>query len=132
MDTIVSWLASGDWATRYQAVLGLGKAEGSGDEGELLRASIGDPDYRVRIAAAYVLSHSNVPDAVRWIGRLLLEDDDWLVRESAATYLVNCDPNEAALYLQAALDDEDTAVRLAVATALKRVGDAPPGRSRSV
>jgi len=96
---------------RRIAVDGVGKKVGALAAVDLAKA-LGDPDPRVRRAAARWVGQLKIKDAAEVLARHLRSDPDEAVRAAAATALARLGTGDLAAYAKQALGDRALAVRL--------------------
>jgi HEAT repeat protein len=96
-------------ATALHALVGLRAP----DAGQLALGALQDPDGLVRQIAARGLGEMEDGTAVEALGRHLVNDEDWHVRQTAAQALLSIGGPEAVASLVRGLDDPVKEVRLA-------------------
>lgn len=123
---IVPLLSSEDVGVRSAAAHALGYL---GDDyldvvGPALVAALDDPDEGVRNDATEALGALEYTPARPALERVLLHDDYWVARASAAEALEYVGDARALDALEAAIDDDAESVRSYVVTAIERLGGA--------
>ncbi len=125
IDTLIRQARHGDASVREAAVHAMARVDDEQVQqiGPVLVALLADADRMVRNQAVEVIGILRYGPAVTGIEHLLLQDEDWVVRASAAETLGDIADACALDSLEAALADEVEPVRAYAALAIGLIGE---------
>lgn len=114
---VIEALSDNHWNIRKVAATTLGRLRAREAVPRLVEA-LGDSKAAVRVEAVIALNHIKPEEALSALSRVLLADNNYEVRKTAATALGNLRDEAAAEALYKALEDENWMVRKAAIDAL--------------
>ncbi|MCP4396895.1 MAG: NACHT domain-containing protein [bacterium] len=119
---LIESVGSADYLLRQAAVEALGRIGDSRALGPLLEA-LRDREWKARWSAVYALGRIGDAQALPFLHRCLLEEEDVILRKSAAVTLGQLRRRESVTALSKGLSDEDWQVRWAAVYSLGQIAD---------